>query len=67
MNQMTNQFGAMGMGAGPVGGPRPTADVQNVNLVNMPLNPLELMTLTPPEINLPPNVRDLARACSRRC
>ncbi|CDR47063.1 hypothetical protein NBRC10512_007441 [Rhodotorula toruloides] len=55
MSQMTNQFGAMGMGAGPVGGPRPTADVQNVNLVNMPLNPLELMTLTPPEINLPPN------------
>ncbi|BGP55492.1 COPII subunit [Rhodotorula sphaerocarpa] len=50
MAQMTNQFGNMGFN-----GPRPAHDARTINLVNMPLNPLELMTTQPPEINLPPN------------
>ncbi|GJN89405.1 hypothetical protein Rhopal_002385-T1 [Rhodotorula paludigena] len=56
--QLTNQFGQMGLGA--AGGaaaavPRNTINPSNLNLMNLPLNPLELMTTTPPEINLPPN------------
>ncbi|GAA6027153.1 hypothetical protein JCM8097_002435 [Rhodosporidiobolus ruineniae] len=50
MNQMQGQFGNMG-----IGGPRQTANPANMNLINLPLNPLELFTLQPPEINLPPN------------
>lgn len=52
MAQMTSQFGQMGLNA-----PRPAHDTRTVNLVNLPLNPLELMTTMPPEINLPPTVR----------
>ncbi|BGP16188.1 COPII subunit [Rhodosporidiobolus nylandii] len=48
--QMTQQFGQMG-----VGGPRQTANPANLNLIQTPLNPLELFTMQPPEINLPPN------------
>ncbi|GAA6015411.1 hypothetical protein JCM10207_008977, partial [Rhodosporidiobolus poonsookiae] len=48
--QLAGQFGQMGLG-----GPRQTAAPQNVNLIQTPLNPLELFTLEPPEINLPPN------------
>ncbi|GAA5882720.1 hypothetical protein JCM3774_004532 [Rhodotorula dairenensis] len=47
---MTNQFAQIGFN-----GPRPAHDTQTINLVNLPLNPLELMTTMPPEINLPPN------------
>ncbi|POY75735.1 hypothetical protein BMF94_1145 [Rhodotorula taiwanensis] len=49
MAQMTSQFGQMGLNT-----PRPAHDTRTVNLVNLPLNPLELMTTMPPEINLPP-------------
>jgi hypothetical protein len=49
--QLANQFGQMGLG-----GPRQQANVANLNLIQTPLNPLELFTLQPPEINLPPNV-----------
>ncbi|GAA5867201.1 hypothetical protein JCM8547_003117 [Rhodosporidiobolus lusitaniae] len=48
--QMTSQFGQMN-----VGGPRQQANVANLNLIQTPLNPLELFTLQPPEINLPAN------------
>ncbi|GAA5989420.1 hypothetical protein JCM10908_000466 [Rhodotorula pacifica] len=47
---VTNQFAQMGINA-----PRPAHDTRTINLVNLPLNPLELMTTMPPEINLPPN------------
>ena len=50
--QLAGQFGQMGLG-----GPRQQANVANLNLIQTPLNPLELFTLQPPEINLPPNVR----------
>lgn len=53
---MTNQFAQMGFNHGQ-NAPRPAHDTHTINLVNLPLNPLELMTTMPPEINLPPNVR----------
>ncbi|GAA5962109.1 hypothetical protein JCM8115_002919 [Rhodotorula mucilaginosa] len=51
---MTNQFAQMGFNHGQ-NAPRPAHDTHTINLVNLPLNPLELMTTMPPEINLPPN------------
>lgn len=52
---MTNQFAQMGFNQ-QMNAPRPAHDTHTINLVNLPLNPLELMTTMPPEINLPPNV-----------
>lgn len=57
---ITNQFAQMGFN-----GPRPAHDTQTINLVNLALNPLELMTTMPPEINLPPNVGPLTQDSSR--
>jgi hypothetical protein len=61
---MSNQFGQMGLGGGQAGGaaaggvnPRTQANPATVDLIKTPLNPLELMTMQPPEIRLPPNVR----------
>ncbi|GAA5965921.1 hypothetical protein JCM21900_006043 [Sporobolomyces salmonicolor] len=48
--QLTNQFGQMG-----IGGVRQQSNVATVDLIKTPLNPLELMTMQPPEIRLPPN------------
>ncbi|CEQ39027.1 SPOSA6832_00524 [Sporobolomyces salmonicolor] len=48
--QLTNQFGQMG-----IGGVRQQSNVSTVDLIKTPLNPLELMTMQPPEIRLPPN------------
>ncbi|GAA5986774.1 hypothetical protein JCM11641_004786 [Rhodosporidiobolus odoratus] len=48
--QMASQFGQMNLGVS-----RPTTNVANLNLIQTPLNPLELFTMPPPEINLPPN------------
>jgi protein transport protein SEC24 len=61
VQQMSNQFGQMGLGAGgnAQGGgvnPRTQANPATVDLIKTPLNPLELMTMEPPEIRLPPNV-----------
>lgn len=66
VNGMTQQFGQMGLGQRPVRFPpsdlcRSSSAlaqiaVQTVNLINMPLNPAELLS-PPPEIKLPPNVR----------
>lgn len=49
---LTNQFGQMG-----VSGQRQAQMVSTTNLIGLPLNPAELMTMEPPEIRLPPNVR----------
>ncbi|GAA5916720.1 hypothetical protein JCM6882_005786 [Rhodosporidiobolus microsporus] len=49
-NNLAAQFGQMNMG-----GPRAQANPANLNLIQTPLNPLELFTMQPPEINLPPN------------
>lgn len=60
VQQLGNQFGQMGLGgnaAGVGGGPRQQANPATVDLIKTPLNPLELMTMNPPEIRLPPNVR----------
>jgi protein transport protein SEC24 len=57
MSGMTNQFGQMGMG-----GQKPMQMVTTTNLINLPLNPAELMQLSPPEIRLPPNVRHLTKS-----
>lgn len=57
---MTNQFGQMGLGGPAAPGMAPAQkmlNAANVNLINAPVNPLELMTVEPPEINLPANVR----------
>lgn len=57
-NQLSNQFGQMGIGSqGGAGGLRGQANPSTVDLIKTPLNPLELMTMPPPEIRLPPNVR----------
>jgi len=58
MAGMTNQFGQMGLGGGPASAQK-MVNAANVNLINTPVNPLELMTVEPPEINLPANVRRL--------
>ncbi|GAA6010807.1 hypothetical protein JCM11491_002955 [Sporobolomyces phaffii] len=63
VQQMSNQFGQMGLGAQGGGGataaggvnPRTQANPATVDLIKTPLNPLELMTMQPPEIRLPPN------------
>ncbi|GAA5885064.1 hypothetical protein JCM16303_006387 [Sporobolomyces ruberrimus] len=62
VQQMSNQFGQMGLGGGQAGGaaaggvnPRTQANPATVDLIKTPLNPLELMTMQPPEIRLPPN------------
>ncbi|GAA5980233.1 hypothetical protein JCM5350_000881 [Sporobolomyces pararoseus] len=63
VQQMSNQFGQMGLGGAGVnpatggGGvnPRTQANPATVDLIKTPLNPLELMTMQPPEIRLPPN------------
>jgi len=63
VQQLGNQFGQMGLGgnaAGVGGGPRQQANPATVDLIKTPLNPLELMTMNPPEIRLPPNVRFLS-------
>ncbi|TNY17113.1 Sec23/Sec24 trunk domain-containing protein [Rhodotorula diobovata] len=55
---MTNQFGQMGLGGPAAPGMAPAQkmlNAANVNLINAPVNPLELMTVEPPEINLPAN------------
>lgn len=48
---MTSQFGQMGLG-----GQKPAQIVSTTNLIGQPLNPAEMMTMSPPEIRLPPNV-----------
>ncbi|GAA5907840.1 uncharacterized protein JCM6883_001909 [Sporobolomyces salmoneus] len=65
VQQMSNQFGQMGLGGagtagagagvGGVVNPRTQANPATVDLIKTPLNPLELMTMQPPEIRLPPN------------
>ncbi|GAA6063672.1 hypothetical protein JCM10212_000408 [Sporobolomyces blumeae] len=63
VGQMASQFGQMGLGAGAgpggagmaAGGARGQANPATVDLIKTPLNPLELMTMSPPEIRLPPN------------
>ncbi|GAA5960742.1 hypothetical protein JCM3765_007314 [Sporobolomyces pararoseus] len=59
VQQMSNQFGQMGLGGGGGGAggvnPRTQANPATVDLIKTPLNPLELMTMQPPEIRLPPN------------
>ncbi|GAA5928876.1 uncharacterized protein JCM15063_003994 [Sporobolomyces koalae] len=58
VQQLSNQFGQMGMGGGPgatAAAPRGQANPATVDLIKTPLNPLELMTMQPPEIRLPPN------------
>ena len=60
VQQLGNQFGQMGLGGNATaGGPRQQANPATVDLIKTPLNPLELMTMNPPEIRLPPNVRFL--------
>lgn len=56
MSGMANQFGQMG-----IGGQKPMQMVTTTNLINLPLNPAELMQLSPPDIRLPPNVSSLLR------
>ncbi|GAA5821474.1 hypothetical protein JCM3770_000918 [Rhodotorula araucariae] len=53
---MTTQFGQMGLGGGAPAHPQQKmVNAANINLINTPMNPLELMTVMPPEINLPAN------------
>lgn len=65
MQGMANQFGQMGFG-----GQKPMQMVTTTNLINLPLNPAELMQLSPPDIRLPPNVSlraTLPRHCANTC
>lgn len=58
VQQLSNQFGQMGLGGGTGAGsvnPRTQANPATLDLIKTPLNPLELMTMQPPEIRLPPN------------
>lgn len=48
---MSQQFGQMGLG-----GQKQMQVVSTTNLIGQPLNPAEMMAMSPPEIRLPPNV-----------
>jgi protein transport protein SEC24 len=48
---MANQFGQMGLG-----GQKQMQVVSSTNLIGQALNPAEMMSMSPPEIRLPPNV-----------
>lgn len=50
---MANQFGQMGLG-----GQKQMQVVSSTNLIGQALNPAEMMSMSPPEIRLPPNVGD---------
>ncbi|KAM0787856.1 hypothetical protein ACM66B_003909 [Microbotryomycetes sp. NB124-2] len=52
VQNMTNQFGQMNVGAGAA---KQAIVPTTTNLINLPLHPAELMQLQPPPINLPPN------------
>jgi protein transport protein SEC24 len=59
---LSNQFGQMGIGSA-----KPIGHVPTTNLVGLPLNPAELFGMAPPEIRLPANVNTVLFLPSSSC